>query len=153
MKKDINPKGNVNETLSKAEAFKEQTESKAVRRFSQYDTELRRKLESNKAVSSIIFYGIKEGHFAGGLTGDIEVIVEALVNGMKRDPNLLIIFSTITKVFEAEQAKEEVVQKIDERQTHHNMGVVNSFIEHCKIEGIKISEDAYEEAFESFFGA
>ena len=98
----------IGETLLKVETQKKLLNRAKRKEFEKFDKKAKELFTSNKEISSIVFYGMNELGSTGGLTGDIEVIMEALVNGMLRDPQLFAIFKTIVVITEQESKRREL---------------------------------------------
>lgn len=98
----------IGETLLKVETQKKILNRAKRKQFEKFDKKAKELFTSDKEISSIIFYGMNELGSTGGLTGDIEVIMEALVNGMLRDPQLFAIFKTIVTITEQESKRREL---------------------------------------------
>lgn len=66
------------------------------KRFEKVASEIKSKMQS-AGISGIVYTGIKEGDFSGGMVGDVEVIAETLLIACKRNAGLFHLLDIVVR--------------------------------------------------------
>lgn len=66
------------------------------RKFEQVADDIKKKMQG-AGISGIVYTGIKEGEFSGGMVGDVEVIAETLLIACKRNAGLYHLLDIVVR--------------------------------------------------------